>query len=114
MSSRKPSEVYRALLPFRPEELLFLMGKADKESTRKAVSHYFNRYRNAQTDLKGKDLKAMGIPPGPVYREMLDDLLDARLNKQVRNRSEELRFLLSKWPELLSELALTADSKNFC
>ncbi len=114
VSSQKPSEVYRALLPFRSEELLFLMGKADKESTRKAVSHYFNRYRNTQTELKGKDLKALGIPPGPIYRQLLDELLDARINKQVRNRSEELRFLVSRRPELFAEQARSADWKNFC
>src|SRR5208337_1232366 len=100
VSNRKPSEVYRALLPFRPEELLFLMGKPDTESTRMAVSHYFHRYRNVQTELKGKDLKAMGILPGPIYRQLLDELLDARINKQVKNRPEELRFLASRHPEL--------------
>jgi tRNA nucleotidyltransferase (CCA-adding enzyme) len=114
VSNRKPSEVYRALLPFRPEELLFLMGKADKEFMRKAVSHYFHRYRNTQTELKGKDLKAMGIPPGPIYRQLLDELLNARLNKQVGNRSEEFRFLVSSRPELFSEQALSAGWKNFC
>ncbi len=114
VSNRKPSEVYRALLPFRPEELLFLMGKADKEFMRKAVSHYFHRYRNTQTELKGKDLKEMGIPPGPIYRQMLDELMDARLNKQVSNRSEEFRFLVSSRPELFSEQARSADWKNFC
>jgi tRNA nucleotidyltransferase (CCA-adding enzyme) len=114
VSSQKPSEIYRALLPFRPEELLFMMGKADKESMRKAVSHYFHRYRNTQTELKGKDLKAMGIPPGPIYRQLLDELLDARINKQVRNRSEELRFLMSRQPELFPEQALAADLKDLC
>jgi tRNA nucleotidyltransferase (CCA-adding enzyme) len=110
LSGLKPSEVYRALLPFRPEELLFLMARAEKESTRKAVSHYFHRYRNTQTELKGKDLKAMGIVPGPIYRRVLDELLDARINKQVRNRHEEVDFLVSRWPELFPK----ADWKNFC
>ncbi len=114
LSSRKPSEVYRALLPFRPEELLFLMGKADKEATRKAVSHYFHRYRNTQTELKGKDLKAMGIPPGPVYRQILEELLDARINKHVQNRFEELHFLISKRPELFPEGTGNGDLNNFC
>jgi tRNA nucleotidyltransferase (CCA-adding enzyme) len=114
VSSQKPSEIYRALLPFRPEELLFLMGRAERESTRKAVSHYFHRYRNTQTELKGKDLNAMGIPPGPIYRELLDELLDARINKQVRNRPEELRFLVSRHPELFSQQAGSVDLKNFC
>jgi tRNA nucleotidyltransferase (CCA-adding enzyme) len=101
-------------LPFRPEELLFLMGKADKESMRKAVSQYFQRYRNTQTELKGKDLKAMGIPPGPIYRQLLDELLDARINRQVNNRSEEFRFLVSMRPEFFDEKAGSADWKNFC
>jgi tRNA nucleotidyltransferase (CCA-adding enzyme) len=114
VSGKKPSEVYRALLPFRPEELLFLMGKADKESMRKAVSQYFQRYRNTQTELKGKDLKAMGIPPGPIYRQLLDELLDARINRQVNNRSEEFRFLVSMRPEFFDEKAGSADWKNFC
>ena len=63
VSSRKPSEIYRALLPFRPEELLFLMGKADKESTRRAVSHYFHRYRNVQTESQGKTPQGDGSSP---------------------------------------------------
>ncbi|MGA2401199.1 MAG: CBS domain-containing protein [Syntrophobacteraceae bacterium] len=114
VSNRKPSEIYRALLPFRPEELLFLMGKADKESTRRAVSHYFHRYRNVQTELKGKHLKAMGIPPGPIYRQLLEELLDARINKQVGNRSEEFHFLVSMHPELFSQQDQSPEWKDFC
>ena len=64
--TRKPSEVYRALLPFRAEELLFLMGRDERESTRKAISHFFTRYRNTRIELTGKDLREMGIPPGPT------------------------------------------------
>lgn len=113
LRERKPSEVYRALLPFRPEELLFLMGKAQHEATRKAVSHFFHRYRNTQTELKGKDLKAMGIPPGPIYKRILDQLLDARINKQVQTRREEIDFLATTWPEFFPETS-GPDWKTFC
>ncbi|MHC1726845.1 MAG: CBS domain-containing protein [Syntrophobacteraceae bacterium] len=100
---RKPNEIYRALQPFRPEELLFLMGKAEKEATRRAVSHFFLRYRNVQTEVKGRDLKDLGIPPGKIYRLLLDELLDARLNGEVRSRNEEFQYLIEKHPELFSE-----------
>lgn len=96
----RPSDIYRALQPFRPEELLFMMGRAQSEEIRRAISHYFHRYRHVRTELRGRDLKAMGIPPGPIYRVILDELLDARLNGRLKNRQEELDYLISHHEEL--------------
>jgi tRNA nucleotidyltransferase (CCA-adding enzyme) len=96
-----PSDIYRALQPFRPEELLFMMAKTQREEVRRAISHYFHRYRHAKTELKGRDLKAMGVPPGPVYRRMLEELMDARLNGAVKNRNEEVEYLRLRFPDLL-------------
>jgi len=101
--AHKPSETFRALESFEPEELLFLMGKAEKEETRKAVSYFFHRYRNIHTEIRGKDLKEMGIPPGPSYRILLNELQDARINGEVRNRQEEFQFLRTGHPELFTD-----------
>jgi tRNA nucleotidyltransferase (CCA-adding enzyme) len=100
LPDRRPSDIYRALQPFRPEELLFIMAKTRNENVRRAISHYFHRYRSTRTELLGKDLKAMGIPPGPIYRIILERILDARLNGEVRNRQEELEFVQREFPEL--------------
>jgi tRNA nucleotidyltransferase (CCA-adding enzyme) len=99
----QPSDIYRAFQPFRPEELLFIMGRAESEEKRKMVSHYFYRYRHATTEIKGKDLKALGIPPGPIYRKLLDEVLDARLNGSVKNRAQELEYLHLHHPDLVKE-----------
>ena len=96
----RPSDIYRALQPLRPEELIFMMGRAQKETTTRAISHYFHRYRHVGTELGGKDLKALGIPPGRIYKTLLDQLLDARLNGEVKNRQEEIAFLRNRYPEL--------------
>lgn len=96
----RPSEIYRALQPFEPEELLFVMGRAQNEEVRRAVSHYFHRYRRVETELKGRDLKSLGLPPGPVYRKLLDELLDARLNGIVKDRQEEFTYLKTRYPDL--------------
>ncbi len=101
--AHKPSETFRALQPFEPEELLFLMGRAEKEETRKAVSYFFHRYRNIRTEIRGKDLKEMGIPPGPSYRMLLNELQDARIDGEVRNRQEEFQFLRTGHPELFTD-----------
>ncbi len=92
----RPSDIYRALQPFRPEELLYMMAKTQRDEVRRAISHYFHRYRHVSTDLRGRDLKEMGIPPGAIYREILDDLLDARLNGEIMNRQEEVARVLPR------------------
>lgn len=101
----RPSDIYRALQPFRPEELLFMMARTQREEIRRAISHYFYRYRNVRTELRGQDLKDMGVPPGPVYRKILDELLDARLNGLVKNRQEELDYLREHYPSLFQGLS---------
>jgi tRNA nucleotidyltransferase (CCA-adding enzyme) len=35
----------------------------------------------------------MGLEPGPVYREILQAVLDAKLNGQIKTRSDELDFV---------------------
>ena len=53
---------------------------------------YLTRLRTVKVLLTGEDLKKMGIPPGPRYKEILAELLDAKLDGLVRNREEELAF----------------------
>jgi tRNA nucleotidyltransferase (CCA-adding enzyme) len=99
----RPSDIYRTLQPFRPEELVFLMARARKEEVLRSISHYFHRYRHVVTELKGRDLMAMGIRQGPIYRVILDDLLNARLNGEVKDRREEVAFVRRRYEEHLNE-----------
>ena len=71
------------------EVLLFLMAKSASEAVKRAVSAYVTAYRHLKPALTGDDLKALGVKPGPVYKRILDRVLDARLNGDVRTESEE-------------------------
>ncbi len=84
------SRLYRKLAEFRIEMILFMMAAAKSETVRKAISHYCVHLRFIRPFLKGRDLKALGLPPGPRYRLILDELLDARLNGQVESREDEM------------------------
>ena len=35
----------------------------------------------------------MGLEPGPIYREILQAVLDAKLNGQLKTRDDELNFV---------------------
>jgi tRNA nucleotidyltransferase (CCA-adding enzyme) len=86
------STLYHQLNGFRTELVLFMMAAAEQEKVKRAVSHYVTTLRRTTLSLKGQDLKAMGVPPGPVYREVLQAVLDARLNGRVHTREEELEL----------------------
>ncbi|HAA04491.1 MAG TPA: hypothetical protein DCE18_14195, partial [Syntrophobacteraceae bacterium] len=52
------------------------------------------KFRDIKSELKGRDLQVLGIEPGPVYRQILDELLDARLNGKVHSRQDEIDYVL--------------------
>jgi tRNA nucleotidyltransferase (CCA-adding enzyme) len=89
----KPSEIYHLLEDIDSEWLLFLMAKSERESTRRAISFYFRSLKEVRPELRGRDLRDMGIEPGPVYRQILDRLLDGRLNGELHSREEEVEFV---------------------
>ncbi|UCG21021.1 MAG: CBS domain-containing protein [Deltaproteobacteria bacterium] len=89
----KPSEIYHLLEDLGTEWLLFIMAKTQQEETRRAISHYFRDLKEVRPKLRGRDLKNMGITPGPVYRQILNQLLDGRLNGELSSREEEMEFV---------------------
>lgn len=61
---------------------------------------YQDRFREVLTALMankprvtGKDIRKMGYPPGPLYREALDAVWQARLEGLLASREEELEFI---------------------
>jgi tRNA nucleotidyltransferase (CCA-adding enzyme) len=91
-----PSRIYGLLVSLEVEAILLIMAKAKQETAKKYISLYLTHLRNVKVALSGDDLKALGIPPGPRYREILAELLDAKLDGVVRNREEEVDFARGK------------------
>ena len=69
------------------------MAKAKQETAKKYISLYLTHLREVKVSLTGHDLKKLGIPPGPQYRKLLAELLDAKLDGIVRNRDEEIEYI---------------------
>ena len=95
----KPSEIYHLLEDLDSEWLLFIMAKTQQVETRRAISHYFRHLKEVQPELRGRDLKDMGIKPGPIYRQILNQLLDGRLNGELSSKNEEIEFVKKQFIE---------------
>ncbi len=89
----RPSEMYALLNPLATETLLFMMARTKWDSTVKAISNYFTRLKNVQPELTGQDLIDMGLDPGPVFKDILNTLLAARLNGEVESRADEVALV---------------------
>jgi tRNA nucleotidyltransferase (CCA-adding enzyme) len=88
-----PSRVYDLLAPLQTESILLVMAKARQDTAKKYISLYLMHLRNVKVTITGDDLRTLGIPPGPKYRKLLAELLDAKLDGEVRNREEEIEFV---------------------
>ncbi|MBH0203515.1 MAG: CBS domain-containing protein [Nitrospira sp.] len=91
--SLTPAEVYHLLSGLSDETLLILMAKSKGETVKRQVSAFLTTYQHVKPIVTGMDLKAMGLKPGPQFKKILDQLLAARLNGEVKTEAEERRFL---------------------
>jgi tRNA nucleotidyltransferase (CCA-adding enzyme) len=86
------SVLYRKLTGCKTELILYMMAAAKHQKVKKAISHFFTTLRQVEIVLKGKDLKKMKLPPGPIYREVLQAVLDARLDGKLKTKHDEIDF----------------------
>ena len=93
----KNSDLYKKLRPFHTETLLYIMASSTRHSIKQAVSNYITRLTSTTTLLDGRYLKEVGFEPGPIYREILNALLDARLDGQVKTLLDEVEFVRKNW-----------------
>ncbi len=96
--SPAPSEIYRLCHGLKLEILLHMMALAPSEVVRQAVSRYIATYRFVRPRINGNDLKAMGYPPGPLYKKILDDVLGAVLDGRAQDRDAELSLVKKMFP----------------
>jgi tRNA nucleotidyltransferase (CCA-adding enzyme) len=94
----RPHEAVQALGPLYGEDLLLLMAEGD-ETVRVWVHRYLTELRGLKLKIRGADLLAAGLPPGPRIGEALRATLEARLDGRI-DETEELRYALAFLAEM--------------
>ena len=93
MRTIKKSEAYRQLEGLSQEGRLFLMARTHSEEVKKAVSNYITYMEGFRPLTTGEDLLAMGIGEGPVFREILEALKEAKIDRSFATKEQELAFV---------------------
>ncbi len=89
----KDSELYWLLRGLDLEVLLYLFSVIRDEDARQDISRYITDLQDVRPMLTGKDLKDMGLKPGPLFRTIFHRLLEARLDGEVRYREDEIELV---------------------
>jgi tRNA nucleotidyltransferase (CCA-adding enzyme) len=89
----KKSAIYRTLEPLSNEVMLFIMAKTRSEEIKKAISNFITYKDTFRPFTTGADLKKMGIQEGPVYKEILEKLKDAKVDMNLKTKEEESHFV---------------------
>jgi tRNA nucleotidyltransferase (CCA-adding enzyme) len=89
----KRSDVHKILDCLSREARLFTMAKTKSEETRKAISNYITYKDVMRPSFTGVDLKELGIKEGPVYKEVLEKLKEAKIDLDLKTKEEEASFV---------------------
>ncbi len=84
-----PSAVVAALKGYTPRVLLTARLLAQNPRHAAWLDKYMTTWRPVRPALTGDDLRALGLPPGPLYARILNRLLAARLDGQVTDEAGE-------------------------
>jgi tRNA nucleotidyltransferase (CCA-adding enzyme) len=84
-----PSSIYHLLNGYSPQAITANLVASDLKGVRQNIQLFLDKLRYIKPMLTGNDLIKMGIPPGPHIKELLNLLLDARLDGKVKTRQDE-------------------------
>jgi tRNA nucleotidyltransferase (CCA-adding enzyme) len=87
------SGLYRLLRPYSSQAIFLLWLTAKTKPLKKRLELYHHKLACVEPLLDGQDLKRLGVPPGPIYGQILETLRDARLEGKVRSRKGEERLV---------------------
>ncbi|MCX8026530.1 MAG: CBS domain-containing protein, partial [Thermodesulfovibrionales bacterium] len=94
LSRLNPSDDYAIyqLLKNQPiEALLFAMAVTKNEERKKAISMFLLKLNNIKPVITGNDLKDLGISEGPIYKTILNKIVEGRIKGLISTKEDEIR-----------------------
>lgn len=100
---KRPSEAVDRLENLPPEAIYTAALAAGAAPERQVLERFARTWRHVTPTITGHHLRDLEIPPGPVYRRILDRLRAAWLDEEISSEQEEATLL----EEILREHART-------
>jgi len=95
LSLLTPGEFCQTLENYPPLAIYSNWIMEENNDLRIKFENFIGQWRLISPETTGDDLKHYGIPPGPIYRSILQKLRIARINKEITNKEQEKQLLMS-------------------
>ena len=92
----RDSEIYTMLWTLDEAVILGCALREEDSVAAQRLMLYLNELRHIKPMLNGDELLALGVPQGPEIGELLQSLLFARLDEQVKTRQDEINFIQAR------------------
>lgn len=92
-AKNKPSEIFSLLEPLSYEVILLIKAKYKDPVIQRIIRDFLEIYNGMKIYSGGKDLRTLGLAPGPHYQKIFTMVLNAKLNGEVKTKEEELELI---------------------
>ncbi len=89
----KPVLLYRLLSPLSYETIIALLAKLKDRVGRKNIVRFLAEFHMIKVLIDGDIIREFGIEEGPQVKKILKRIHNARINKKIFSKEEELEFL---------------------
>jgi tRNA nucleotidyltransferase (CCA-adding enzyme) len=106
---QKPSEVYNTLRYVSLEGIFLLIVLMQVACTNEAQAKqvhefwriYLTQIRNMKINIDGNDLKRLGMKPGPQFKVILEEVMNATLDGRVGiDKGSQLQYVKDRSPTI--------------
>ncbi|KAB3532529.1 CBS domain-containing protein [Alkaliphilus pronyensis] len=95
--------LYQSLHTLSREAILFYYIDSDNAYIRHYLMFYTLNLQNKNISITGEDLKQLNIKPGPIYKDILDYVLEAKIKGLVYSYEDELALAKKHYKALKGE-----------
>jgi tRNA nucleotidyltransferase (CCA-adding enzyme) len=99
LAATRASQLYKILHRFTPV-VIEILSRVEPPEVSERLKDYQVALARARVSVTGKDLAALGLSSGRIYKRILNELLYARLDGEIKDDLEEERYLRARLESL--------------
>jgi hypothetical protein len=90
----KPSQIYTLLSSAAPALVLFLLVYDTRAAVQNRIKAFFTKYPAIRAELPRSELQALGLPPGPKFDRVMDQVFIDQLDGKIKSPQQLTKLLM--------------------